>query len=92
VRVISNYVKVTILLWYQSSLRESSTVPTLSLFHLQEFIIIMALEVSLFLVANMITSSFNNPSVNLLNDCSSVYYDSFNKKFSKLSSQEMDQG
>jgi len=38
----------------------------------------MASEVPLFSVANIITSSFNNPPVNIPNDSSSVYYGSFN--------------
>ena len=40
---------------------------------------IMALEVLLFSIANMTTSSFNNPLINLLNDYSSIYYGSFNR-------------
>jgi len=39
----------------------------------------MASEVPLFSVANMTTSSFNNPLINFLNDSSSVYYGSLNK-------------
>jgi len=38
----------------------------------------MALEVLLFSVANMTTSSFNNPLINILNGSSTVYYGLFN--------------
>ena len=59
--------------------QESSIVPTLILFHLQEFIICYGFRSAIISVAKMTTSSFNNPPINLLNDYSSVYYGSFNR-------------
>jgi len=73
-------VNMIYLLWCQSSLTERVPLCQLWLCSIcKNSSSAMALEVSLFSVANMTTSSFINLPINLQNHSSSVYYGSFNR-------------